>query len=76
MEEYNYKPKYYDPFAEKGDFNKEIEGDHVCRLYGVMMARMLSGNMSIEKMYSTWEWFDVIGSVNNCLPQDAFKDLY
>ena len=30
IEVYNYKPKYYDPFAEKGDFNKEIEGDHVC----------------------------------------------
>ena len=76
VHKYNYRPKYYDPFADRGDFTKEIEGDHVCRLYGVMMARMLSGNISIDKMYSIRKLFDAIGPVKECLPQDAFKDLH
>ena len=67
-----YKPKYYKPEAETP---KVITADHVARLYGVFIARMLSGNRSIAQMFNTREWFNAVASISEAMPEDALKDL-
>ena len=41
---HGYKPKYYGPYADKKDQVKEIEAHYFPQFYGVMMARIFSGN--------------------------------
>ena len=62
IQQYDWKPKYYDPFADKKEFAKQIEVHHVSRLYGVMMARIFAGNSAIDIMFSESECFDVVGA--------------
>ena len=68
--QFGWKPKYYNP--EKGII---ITADHVCRFYGAMLGRMLSGNPSIDDMWSTRCAFKAVGPVKESMPQDAMKDL-
>ncbi|KAL7517840.1 hypothetical protein ACHAWF_000163, partial [Thalassiosira exigua] len=70
MEHRGWKPKYYDP--AKGVV---ITGDHVCRMYGAMIGRTLSGNNSIEDIWSERHSFKACGPIKESMPQDAFKDL-
>ena len=78
IQQYGWKPKNYDRFADKKEFAKEIEAHHVSRLYGVMMARLFASNSAIDSMFLERECFDAVGAVKECLTltQDAFKDLY
>ena len=70
MEHKGYKPKYYNPSK-----NVVITGDHVCRFYGICIGRMLSGNRSVEDIWSTRDAFSAVGPIKESMPQDAFKDL-
>ena len=65
----NYKPKYFNPPE------RVIKGHHVARYYGCCLARMLHGNPSIERMYSSRNTFDAVEVIKNCMPQDAMKEL-
>ena len=40
----------------------------VCRLNGIKMTNMLCDNRSIRDMYSTTEYFDAVGPVNESMP--------
>ena len=51
--EKRFKPRYFHPILEEGEDEskkKDIEAHHVAQLYGVIMARMLSGDPSISNM--------------------------
>ena len=76
IHQYGWKLKYYGPFADKKEFAKEIEAHYVCRLYGVMMARIFAGDSDIDNIFSGCKCFDAIGAVKEYLTQNAFKDLY
>ena len=68
--EKDWKPKYYCP--SKGLI---ITGDNVCRFYGAMLARTLSGTPSIDKMWDTCSSLRCIGAIKESMPQNAFKDM-
>ena len=70
ISEKDFKPKYYCP--SKGVI---ITGDNVCRFYGAMLARSLSGTPSVEKIWDTRSSLRAIGAIKESMPQDAFKDL-
>ena len=65
-----FKPKYYNP--EEGLI---ITADHVARFYGVLMARMQTGNSSIDDIWSTRSTLKAVACIKESMPQDAFKDL-
>ena len=71
-----YKPKYYNPTPVEECNKVTIDADHVARFFGCQMARMLRGFPSIEETWSTRESLDAVGSVKDCMPQDAFKDIH
>ena len=66
-----WKPRYYDPPR-----NHIILAEHVCRFFGCQYTRMLHGFLSIDKTWPTRESLDVIGTVKESMPKDAFRDLY
>ena len=66
-----WKSSYYDPPS-----NHIILAEHVCRFFGCQYAHMLRGSPSIDKTWSTGESLDAIGTVNESMPKDAFRDLY
>ena len=70
IEHKEYTPKHFKP--EKGYV---ITGDHVCRFYGVVLARALTGNRSVEDIWSTRESLSAVPSIKESMTQDAFKDL-
>ena len=73
IDHHGFNPKYYCPCDPENP--APILPHHVCRLYGIKMANMLYGNISICNMYSTAEYFDAVGSVKESMPQDSLKDL-
>ena len=48
-----FKPKYYRPFDSNPNKRRDICGDHFAQFYGVMIARSLNDNPSIDRMFST-----------------------
>ena len=68
MVEDGWSPKFYTG-------NKAITGDHVARLYGACLAKMLMGNWSIDQMFSTREIFDSVPSVQALMMKNALEDL-
>ena len=67
-----FKPGYYRPYA---DTPKVITADHVARLYGVFLGRMLTGNKSVSSMYCTREWFNAVAPIQESMPRQALQDL-
>ena len=67
------KPKYYCLCDPENPIC--ILPHHVLHLYGVKIANMFCGNISIDQMYSTTEYFDTVGPVKESVPQDVLKDL-
>ena len=63
-----WKPKFYNPIA-----GVVITGDHVGHFHGVMLARMVTGNRSIDDISSTHHAFISNGPIKESMPQDAFK---
>ena len=55
---------------------KDIEPHHVARLYGIIMARMLSGDPSIVNMYDSRSWFNHCAPAVESMPRDCLQDLY
>ena len=70
MSEKQWKPGYYCP--SKGVVST---GNHMCRLYGAMLARAVSGNLSIIGMWDTRSSLRAVGVIQESLTQTAFKDL-
>jgi len=70
MAEKEWKSKFYCP--SKGLI---ITGDNVCRFYGAMLARTLSGTPSVEKMWDTRSSLRCIGAIKESMPQNAFKGM-
>ena len=73
---YDYKPKYYDPYADKKDEVKEIQAHHIACFYGVTMAQIFSCRTLIDTMFSVCECLDSVPCVKEAITQDAYKDLY
>ena len=65
-----WKPKFYNPST-----GVVITRDHVGRFHGLMLARMLTGNRSIDDIWSTRHAFSANGPIKESMPQDNFKDL-
>jgi len=55
---------------------KDIEEHNIARLYGVMMARMLSRDPSIVYMYDLRRWFNHCAPAVKSMPRDCLQDLY
>ena len=69
-----FKPKYY--YCPRDPINLvHILPHHVCCLYCIYITNLLRDSTSIDKMYSTKEYFDAVGLVKESMPQDSFKDL-
>ena len=66
-----WKPKFYNPSA-----GVVITGDHVGRFHGVILARMLTGNRSIDDIWSTSHAFSANGPIKESMHQDDFKDIF
>ncbi len=64
-------PMYYRPAG-----GKVISADDVARFFGCQLARSLRGNPSIRKTWSTRKLLDAIGTCMECMPKNAFKDIY
>ena len=75
---HSFKPKYYDLVGDKNTKLKVIQANHVAcfYFYGVIMVRIWSNNNSINNMWSVCEVLDVVPSVKQYMPQDAYKDFY
>ena len=77
--EKQFKPRFFHPILEEGkdkSKRKDIEPHHIALLYGVMMARMLSGDPSIVNMYDSRSWFNHCGPAIESMPRDCLQDLY
>ena len=71
-------PRLFHPILKDGEDGSkkiDIERHHVKRLYGVMMARMLQGNISVKSIYSTWSWFNHNAPAVDSMPRDCLQDL-
>jgi hypothetical protein len=64
-------PLYYRPAD-----GKDISADDVARFFGCQLARSLRGNPSIQRTWSTRELLDAIGTCMECMPKNAFQDIY
>jgi hypothetical protein len=64
-------PMYYRPADEK-----VISADDVARFFGYQLARSLRGNPLIQRTWSTRESLDAIGTCMECMPKNAFQDVY
>ena len=77
--EKQFKPRFFHPILEEGEDEskrKDIEPHHVARLYGVIMARMLSGDPSISNMYDSRSWFNHCAPAVESMPKDCLQDLH
>jgi hypothetical protein len=63
--------KYYHPANGKG-----INKDNAVHFFGCQLARSLRGNLSIDGTWLTQELLDVIGTCMECMPNNAFKEIY
>ena len=56
---------------------RKLTSNHIMieRLYRVMMARMLQGDMSVPDMYSTRRWFNHNAPAVDSIPRDCLLDL-
>ncbi len=64
-------PLYYRPADEK-----VISADKVAHFFGCQLARSLRGNPSIQRTWSTPESLDAIDTCMECMPKNAFQDIY
>jgi hypothetical protein len=64
-------PLYYPP-ADR----KVISADNVAHFFGCQLARSMRGNPSIERTWSTRKSLDAIGTCMECMPKNAFQDIY
>jgi hypothetical protein len=71
MHSKQFKPKYFKPSQDH-----TIQAHHVARFYGVHMARMIRGFPLIEETWSTRESLDHVGAAAECMPKDAYIDMY
>ena len=62
--------------GEEGSKKKDIKPHYVAQLYGVMMARMLSGDSSIVNMYNSKIWFNQCAPAVKSMPQDCLQNMY
>jgi hypothetical protein len=67
----NWKPRYYKP-----DEGLIILTDHITRFYGCQLARSNDGFPSIDDSWSTRDPLEAIGPLKECMPRDAFRDMY
>ena len=77
--EKRFKPRFFHPILEEGEDEskrKDIEPHHVARLYGIIMARMLSGDPSIVNMYDSRSWFNHCAPAVESMPRNCLQDLY
>jgi hypothetical protein len=61
-------PKYY-----TGDW--VITADHVTRFYGACLAKMFTGNRSINQIFCTREIFNAVPSIQASMKKNAMEDL-
>jgi hypothetical protein len=71
MVQCNWKPRYYKP-----DEGLIILTDHIARFYGCQLARSNDGFPSIDDSWSTRDPLEAIGPLKECMPRDAFRDMY
>ena len=64
-------PLYYCPAD-----GKVISADNVACFFGCQLAQSLRGNPSIKQTLSTHELLDAIGTCMECMPKNAFQDIY
>ena len=55
---------------------KVISADDVAHFFGCQLAWSLRGNTSIKRIWSTRELLDTIGTCMECMPKNAFQDIY
>ncbi len=67
----NWKPWYYKP-----DEGLIILTDHIARFYGCQLARSNNGFPSIDDSWSMRDPLEAIGLLKECMPCDAFRDMY
>jgi hypothetical protein len=68
----NWKPRYYKP-----DEGLIILTDHIARFYGCQLARSNDGfSASNDNSLSTRDPLEAIGPLKECMPRDAFRDMY
>ena len=53
-----------------------ITVDDVARFFGCQLARSLRGILLIERTWLTCESFNAIGTCMECMPKNAFQDIY
>jgi hypothetical protein len=66
--EEDYKPRYYTG-------GKVITCDHVARIYGACLGRMLNGGRSIDQIFSTRETLDAVPLIQASMTKGALEDL-
>ncbi len=64
-------PKYYHPAN-----GKVIIADHVARFFGCQLVQSSRGNLMINHSWLTRKLLDAIGTCMECIPRNAFKDIY
>ena len=73
------QPAIFHPILEEDEDKikkKDIKRHHIARLYGVMMARMLSGDPSIVNMYNSRSRFNHCAPAVESMPRDCLQELY
>jgi hypothetical protein len=63
-----WSPKYY-------TWDKVITADHVARFYGASLAKILTGNRSIEQIFCTREFFNAVPPIQESMPKNGLEDL-
>ena len=66
-----WKPRWYDP-----DNGSVILTDHIARMFGCQQCRAIRGFPSVDDSWSTRCPIDAIAPLKECMPRDAFADLY
>ena len=55
--------------------DRRITADHVARLYGACMAKMLMGNRSIVQIFSTRDIVDAVPLIQESMTKNCLEDL-
>ena len=66
-----WKPRWYNP--DNGDV---ILTDHIARMFGCQQCRAIRGFPSVDDSWSTQCPIDAIVPLKECMPRNAFTDMY